>query len=116
MTEKLKHSVMKTLKIFALITALLTGTITVNASENSDSADISKQIQSTIQVPEQLQSSDAQSRVLVVFSIDENGLATVHEIGSDDANVRRDLAEQFAQMLLKGDVGMYSIWLNFKTL
>jgi hypothetical protein len=116
MTEKQKHSVMKTLKVSALIIALLTTSIAAHASENADSADISRQIQSTIQMPGHLQSAETQTRVLVVFSIDENGNATVHEIGSDDKKVREDLTAQFAQMQLQGQVGMYSIWLNFKTL
>lgn len=107
---------MKTLKVSALIIALLTASVAVHASESSDSADITKQIQSAIQTPGHLQSVDAQTRVLVVFSIDENGLTTVHEIGSDDEKVRNDLTVQFAQMQLQGQAGMYSIWLNFKTL
>lgn len=107
---------MKTLKVSALIIALLTTSFATHAAESSDSADISKQIQSSIQVPGHLQSAETQARVLVVFSIDENGTATVHEIGSDDEKVREDLTSQFAQMQLQGQVGMYSIWLNFKTL
>jgi hypothetical protein len=54
--------------------------------------------------------------VLVVFSIDENGNAVVHEIGSNDEAVRNDLSGQFAQMKFNAESGMYSIWLNFKTL
>jgi flagellar basal body-associated protein FliL len=116
MTEKLKNSVMKTLRIFTLTVALLTSAIVGNATEKADSADISKQIQSSIQTPGKIINDDAQSRVLVVFSIDENGKAVVHEIGSNDEAVRNDLIAQFAEMNFNAESGVYSIWLNFKTL
>ena len=107
---------MKTLRIFTLTVALLTSTVVSHATEKANSADISKQIQSSIQTPEKIINDDAQSRVLVVFSIDENGKAVVREIGTNDEAVRNDLIGQFAQMTFNADSGMYSIWLNFKTL
>jgi hypothetical protein len=107
---------MKTLRILTLAAAILTTAVAANAKEKSDSLDISKQIQSSIQVPEKFLNDDSQSRVLVVFSVDEQGKAAVHEIGSDDEAVRNDLTAQFGQMTFNAEAGMYTIWLNFKTL
>lgn len=103
--------------ILALALALFVLPASVGAKENPDSssADIAEKIQNSVRLD-----NDESSRVFVVFSITENGTVLVHEVGTADPSVKASITEQFQAMTFDNTNssydGMYSIWLNFKSL
>lgn len=117
----LNSSHMKTLHILLLACSLFVMPAAVSANDGRDSsnASIACKIQKTVHAPES-SSADTQSRIFVVFSIAENGSVAVQEVGTLDASVKQSITEQFQSMSFdnaQGNYdGMYSIWLNFKTL
>ena len=123
----LNKQVMKTINILALAIALTVAPVLSNANASSKGADgrditdssvtvIQEKIQNTIH----LDNNDESSRVFVVFSIAENGAVNVLQVASLDPAVKASITEQFQAMRFdntSGTIdGMYSIWLNFKTL
>lgn len=113
---------MKTLYTFALVAFFFTGNLFAYAADN-DRANydfIADKIQSSIQLPEHSDGNAVQSRVLVVFSISENGQVDVLEVGTADESLKASLVQQFEALQFDNSIqnadGMYSIWLNFKTL
>ncbi|HTF03414.1 MAG TPA: hypothetical protein VK826_05285 [Bacteroidia bacterium] len=113
---------MKTLNILALILTLLVTPVIAAAQETDHSGYdlISEKIRSTIQLPDEYKNEPAGSRVLVVFSITENGDVMVHEVGTGNPGLKASLTAQFEGIQFDNSQnqydGMYSIWLNFKTL
>lgn len=113
---------MKTLHILLLVVVLLTGSSFTNAKdlELSNNDIIVSKIQSCVQAPDGNKADAVQSRVLVVFSIAETGKIEVHEVGTADQNLKLSLTNQFEAIEFDNTAhkldGMYSIWLNFKTL
>jgi predicted transcriptional regulator len=118
---------MKTFHILSLAFALTVSPVLSSAHarpnnvaghEISDSS--ATVIQEKIQNTVRLENNDQNSRVFVVFSIAENGSVSVLEIGSLDPAVKATITEQFQAMSFdnaNGNYdGMYSIWLNFKSL
>ena len=123
----LNKKVMKTLNILALAIALTVAPVLSNANASPNGADgrditdssvtvIQEKIQNTIR----LDNNDESSRVFVVFSIAENGAVNVLQVASLDPAVKASITEQFQAMRFDNTTGtidgMYSIWLNFKTL
>lgn len=110
---------MKTLHILVIVLALTFSPCVAKAHEYSRADSIAARIQSTIQLPESCNNEENQ-RVFVVFSIAQNGSVMVHEVGTQNANLKSSLTSQFESMKFdnaKSDYdGMYSIWLNFKIL
>lgn len=111
---------MKTLSLLALIFALTASSVNGYAVTSGIHVDsIAAKIQSTVTLPESCRSNENQ-RVFVVFSIAENGIVTVHEVGTADAELKTSIINQFQAMQFDNSDhsydGMYSIWLNFKTL
>jgi plasmid maintenance system killer protein len=109
---------MKTLHILTLALALTAAPVVSNANDIADSS--ATVIQETIQNTVKLENNDANSRVFVVFSIAENGSVSVLNVGTLDAAVKASITEQFQSMSFDNTNsnydGMYSIWLNFKSL
>lgn len=109
---------MKTLNILALALALTVSPVVSSAHEASDSSTsvIQEKIQNTIH----LENNDENSRVFVVFSITENGSVEVLNVASLDPQVKLSITQQFQSMSFDNTLGtydgMYSIWLNFKSL
>ena len=111
---------MKTLNILALATLLFISPMTGNAGTNAVHTDsIAAKIQSTVHRPDGVEMDDNQ-RVFVVFSIGQDGAVTVHEVGTANEELKTSIIQQFAEMSFSNEqvsyTGMYSIWLNFKTL
>lgn len=120
MTESQNNAVMKNVHILALAFALLISPLTVNAhdKETSHVDSIAAKIQSTVHINTEDGAED--QRIFVVFSITETGTVLVHEVGTADAEVKQSITAQFQAMRFDNSTdeydGMYSIWLNFKTL
>ena len=111
---------MKNIHILALALALLISPFTVNAHDKGTSHidSIAAKIQSTVHINTDAQAED--QRIFVVFSITENGAVLVHEVGTADPEMKQSITQQFQAMQFDNTNaeydGMYSIWLNFKTL
>ena len=120
MTESQNNAVMKNIHILALAFALLINPLTVNAhdKETSHVDSIAAKIQSTVHINTEDGAED--QRIFVVFSITETGTVLVHEVGTADPQVKQSITTQFQAMQFDNTQneydGMYSIWLNFKTL
>lgn len=112
---------MKTLNILVLALLLFVAPYTAKANDGTTSYtdSIASKIQNTVHLPAAL-STEENQRVFVVFSIAENGDVLVHEVGSADVKVKASITDQFQAMHFDNTNGsydgMYSIWLNFKTL
>lgn len=112
---------MKTLNILALALVLFITPYTAKANDGTTTYtdSIATRIQNTVHLPSALNAEENQ-RIFVVFSIAENGTVAVHEVGTADAAVKASIMDQFAAMHFDNSngnyEGMYSIWLNFKTL
>jgi hypothetical protein len=120
MTESQNNAVMKNIHILALAFALLISPLTGYAhdKETSHVDSIAAKIQSSIHIDHEDGAED--QRIFVVFSITENGTVLVHEVGTADPEVKQSITSQFQAMQFDNTTeeydGMYSIWLNFKTL
>lgn len=113
---------MKTLFTFALVAFFFSVNLFARPSDNDHSNYdfIAEKIQASIQLPAQTDGNAVQSRVLVVFSINENGQVIVLEVGTANESLKASLVQQFEALQFDNSIqsadGMYSIWLNFKTL
>jgi|GEM_PF-1527510 hypothetical protein len=118
---------MKTLHILALAFALTVAPVLSNANafpndvigrniSDSSTAVIQERIQNTVH----LENNEENSRVFVVFSIADNGSVNVLQVATLDPAVKASITEQFQSMNFDNSngayKGIYSIWLNFKTL
>lgn len=109
---------MKTLQVLALAIALTFSPVLASAHETSDSSTtvIQEKIQNTVH----LENNDENARVFVVFSIAENGSVEVLNVATLNPEVKQSITEQFQAMSFDNALGtydgMYSIWLNFKSL
>lgn len=110
---------MKTIYILTLALALTFVPAAGNAHSAVHTDSIAQKIQSTVTLPASCM-DDENQRVFVVFSIAENGTVSVHEVGTLDAELKTSIITQFQAMQFDNSGnsydGMYSIWLNFKTL
>lgn len=116
-TQKLRN--MKTFYILALTLAMAMTPAIGNAHEATHTDSIAKKIQSSVTLLASCQ-EDENQRVFVVFSIAENGAVAVHEVGTANPELKASIVAQFQAMQFDNAQnsydGMYSIWLNFKTL
>lgn len=111
---------MKTLNILALAFILLSSPLVADANDSGSHIDsIAARIQTTVHLPDAL-NTEGNQRVFVVFSIAENGGVMVHEVGTGNPDLKSSIVSQFQSMQFDNSQneydGMYSIWLNFKTL
>lgn len=104
--------------LFGLITSVSAGT--VPTAKKTNMGYIESTIQRSIHLPEAFKTTVGQKRILVVFTVLGNGSVQVNEVGTNNAQMKNALVNQFQNLSFAGSNDgtpqMYSIWLNFNVL
>lgn len=96
-----KYRFMKTkLIVFAL--ALLTSTMGTAGDDKSGLKSLSKKVQSVIKTPEAIKEHKTSQKVSIYFSVNENGDVVDVLAATENAEVKRDIENQFRRMNFKG--------------